>query len=66
MKHVIGREYRYPGRRKRFKLILVDGWMYYFYCGHWCTDSVFEDLFDCVTKKQNYLLKENLQLKLEI
>lgn len=55
--------YKYPHSKKKFKLIKVDGYKYYFECGHWCTDSVFEDLIDCKTGIANYL---NTQLKLEL
>ena len=44
MKCFIGEYYRYPNSNKHFKLIGVDGWLFFFECGHRCTDTVFEDL----------------------
>lgn len=41
---MIGAVYIYPGTRRRYKLVKIEGFMYYFECGHAVTDSVFEDL----------------------
>lgn len=41
---MIGATYKYPGTRRRFKLVRIVGFMYYFECGHAVTDTVFEDL----------------------
>ena len=61
MIHFIGEYYKYPNSNKRFKLVEVIGYKYLFACGHWCTDSVFEDLIRCKTGVQNYM---NNQLEL--
>lgn len=54
MKAVIGEYYRYPNGIKQFKLIAVDGFIYRFACGHWCTDTVFCDLIRVSTGIQVY------------
>lgn len=42
---MIGMEFTYPKRRKRFKLKEIsETGIYFFECGHWCTDNVFKDL----------------------
>lgn len=63
IKYFIGEYYRYPRLRKRFKLIRVsdNGFVFYFECGHWCTDSVFIDLIRVKTNKQVFT---DLQLEL--
>jgi hypothetical protein len=53
--------YRYPRQKKRFKLKEVKGFIYFFECGHWVTDNVFQDLINCKTGLPNYL---NNQLQL--
>ena len=58
---MIGRHYRYPNSKKRFLLIEIDGYIYRFNGGHWCTDTVFKDMIDCKTKVQNC---DNNQLNL--
>lgn len=64
---MIGKLYRYPLCEKVFKLTKIkytplgDPMSFYFECGHWCTDGVFDDLIDIETGKQNYIGK---QLKL--
>lgn len=52
LNYTIGDKYQYPGGGKKYKLIKVVGWKYLFECGHWCTDSVFLDLFNCRTGLQ--------------
>lgn len=59
MNYTIGRVYRYPLSKKLFKLIESNGIIFRFECGHWCTDSVFEDLIDVKTGVQVY---KDLQL----
>jgi hypothetical protein len=45
----IGQYYRYPGSEKKYKLVKRNQWTFVFECGHWCTDTVFEDLVNCRT-----------------
>lgn len=61
MKHFIGEKYRYPDDKKHFELAQKRGCIFYFKCGHWCTDSVFVDLIRVKTGIQVY--KDN-QLEL--
>ncbi len=53
---MIGNYYQYPNCKKKFKLIGINQTknVYYFECGHCCTDNVFQDLIDCHTGIQNY------------
>lgn len=46
--------YRYSESKKLFKLISVDGFIFKFECGHWCTDCVFIDLIRVSTGKGNW------------
>lgn len=55
---MIGRAYKYPYGKRKLILKEVVGFIYYFECGHWCTDNVFEDLIDCHTGIQNYMNKQ--------
>jgi hypothetical protein len=55
MKVIIGMNYRYPNSKRLFKLIKVDGYIFRFKCGHWCTDNVFEDLKPVNIGKQQSL-----------
>ena len=55
MNYYIGEKYKYPNSRKIFILKYVTNNMFYFECGHWCTDNVFLDLIRLKTKSQNYL-----------
>lgn len=57
----IGRNYRYPGSGRKFKLKEVRGFIFEFHCGHFVTDCVFLDLIDCETGVQ---VVENNQLEL--
>lgn len=41
---MIGTRFKYPNSNKWFKLVKIKGFVYYFECGHWCTDNVFVDL----------------------
>lgn len=50
----IGEYYRYPNRKKKFKLVRTNTYNYYFECGHWCTDSVFMDLIRVKTGIPNW------------
>jgi hypothetical protein len=61
MNYHIGEYYTYPGSKRRFKLIEVDGYIFKFECGHRCTDNVFLDLIRVKTGIQVY--RDN-QLKL--
>ncbi len=58
----IGRKYKYWNCPQIFVLKEIEGWVYRFECGHWCTDSVFEDLVYVKKGIANYL---NKQLTLE-
>ena len=58
---MIGKKYKYPNSKNVFVLKEIRGFIYEFECGHWCTDSVFEDLIDLETGIQNYM---GIQLKL--
>lgn len=60
----IGEEYKYPNNEKVFKLKKVKGFIFIFQCGHWCTDSVFEDLIRIKNNIQVYTTKKPKQLKL--
>ena len=53
---MIGNYYQYPNCKKKFKLTGINEMknVYYFECGHRCTDNVFHDLIDCQAKIQNY------------
>jgi len=42
---MIGVKYMYYGSNSIFELSEIRGCIYIFKCGHWCTDSVFVDLF---------------------
>ncbi len=42
---MVGVIYKYYGMEQEFKLKEIRGVIYYFECGHWCTDNVFIDLF---------------------
>lgn len=56
---MIGMEFTYPRCRKRFKLKEIsETGIYYFECGHWCTDNVFKDL---KMVKSQLQLFDNLQ-----
>lgn len=59
----INERYRYPCYKKVFKLIEVIDYKFTFACGHWCTDSVFEDLIRVKTGVQVY---NDNQLKINI
>jgi len=63
MKYFIGEYYRYPRSKQKFKLIEVDDWIFRFECGHWCSDTVFEDLIRVKTGKQ--VINDN-QLELNL
>ncbi len=59
---MVGETYKYPNSSKRFKLASIsDRGIYYFECGHWCTQYVFDDLINVRTGIQNY---KNNQLQL--
>lgn len=58
--------YRYPLSEdifilERVKVVNGKPMCYFFKCGHWCTDCVFDDLIDMSTGRQNF---EGKQLQL--
>ena len=61
MIYYIGEKYKYPNSNSNFTLESVSGFIFRFTCGHWCTDSVFEDLIRVKTGIQVY---KDLQLQL--
>lgn len=61
MNYHIGEYYRYPGSKKKFKLISVDSFRFRFEGGHWCTGNVFEDL---IRVKIKISVREDLQIEL--
>jgi hypothetical protein len=63
MNYHLGEYYKYFGCKRRFKLIEVSGYIFKFECGHWVTDTVFEDLVRVKTGIQVY--RDN-QLKIWI
>ena len=48
------KKYKYPNSNKIFTLIKIVGCIYYFKCGHWCTDNVFQDLINVKTGVPNW------------
>ena len=56
---MIGATYIYPNQKRRYKLVRIVGFMYYFECGHAVTDSVFEDL-KCVDAQLPILFEETM------
>ena len=50
-------KYKYPNCSKIFTLKEKRGYIYYFQCGHWCTDSVFEDLINIKTGLAGWQVK---------
>ena len=61
MNYHIGEYYKYPGSSKRFKLKEVDNDIFRFFCGHWCTDCIFQDL---IRVKTGIPVNEDLQMEL--
>lgn len=61
---MINRKYKYYGSERIFTLIKVDGFIYRFACGHWCTDIVFMDLIDLKHNRFNYEILPGNQLSL--
>ena len=59
----IGELYKYPGsiNPEQYRLIETNGGVFWFECGHWCTDSVFIDLVRVKTGLQNF---KDFQLEL--
>jgi hypothetical protein len=60
---VIGNKYKYYNSDKVFTVKSFNGWRYKFECGHWCSDSIFNDLINVETGISN---KIGRQLKLNI
>lgn len=58
--YTIGRTYISP-HGTRFILQNVRGFIFEFKCGHWCTDSVFQDYMDAETGIKVF---DNKQLEL--
>jgi hypothetical protein len=51
-------KYKYPNSKKKYELIRTkNNLVYYFKCGHWCTDLVFKDLIKIEEYKQLKLFK---------
>ena len=48
----IGEYYHYWNCKNQFKLVSVRGFIFEFERGHWCTDSVFVDLYRTSTEIQ--------------
>jgi hypothetical protein len=42
---ILGAVYKYPNHSDELRLIEIKGFIYKFECGHWCTDTVFRDLY---------------------
>lgn len=63
---MIGKKYKYYNSDKIFTLIKTNGFIYYFECGHWCTDNVFIDLIDLQYNRFNYEILPGKQLTIEI
>ena len=62
MQAFINEYYRYPNSKQNFKLVRHTEFVYFFECGHWCTDSVFMDLIRVKTGVPNYKMQYELQL----
>jgi len=62
----IGSYYKYPDGKRLFKLTKVNGFIFHFQCGHFCTDSVFLDLIDTQNNIQIYKQLPPKQLKLNL
>lgn len=60
----IGAKYKYFNSNKLFILESTNETktVFYFSCGHWCTDNVFIDLFDIATGIQ---VSDDVQISLE-
>ena len=65
MRFKTGKKYKYPNSNNVFTLKKVSGFIFHFDCGHWCTDTVFEDLIDIETGLQGFQTKHK-QYKLEL
>lgn len=63
---MIGKKYKYYNSDKILTLIKTNGYIYYFECGHWCTDNVFIDLIDLQHNRFNYEILPGKQLTIEI
>ena len=61
MNYYIGGKYRYVNDKQTFTLGAVRGCIFYFLCGHWCTDTIFPDL---IRVKTGIHVSEDKQLKL--
>jgi len=57
-------KYPEPNSNRIFELKKIVGTTYIFKCGHWCTDSVFNDLIDLSTGLAGW--QKPKQLKLEL
>ena len=54
--------FKYPNDNKIFELKKIKGFIYYFKCGHWCTDTVFNDLIDIETGLAEWQKPKQLKL----
>lgn len=59
-----GKFFKYPNHPNIYELSHKTGCVYRFKCGHWVTDSVFEDLIDLSTGLAEW--QKPKQLKLEL
>lgn len=60
--YYIGEYYRYPKDNDLLKLTSVEGFIFRFECGHWCTDSVFKDL---IRHKTGMMVCDDNQLEIQ-
>ena len=58
----IMKKYKYPNSEQVFILKKIVNNIYHFNCGHWCTDSVFEDLIDLKTGMAQWQKPKQLKL----
>ena len=56
------KKYKYPNSEQVFILKKIVNNIYHFKCGHWCTDSVFEDLIDLKTGMAQWQKPKQLKL----
>lgn len=61
-----GKFFKYPdtNQNKIFELKEVKGFIYFFRCGHWVTNHVFEDLVDISTGIAEWQKPKQLTLNL--
>jgi hypothetical protein len=54
--------YKYPNDDEIFELKKIKGYIYKFKCGHWCTDTVFNELIDIETGLAEWQKPKQLKL----